>query len=230
MQAVILAAGRGTRMGALTEKMPKPMLVVAGKTLLEHKFDILPNDVDEIILVVGYKGEVIQNKFGTHYQGKKLSYVVQHSLDGTAGALWRVRPLLKNRFLVMMGDDIYSKIDIENCCKEEWALLVDRVHGKRSSGLVEFGVGNVITSVVEGEHDAEDWWSGTNMFVLDTRIFSCDPVPKSPDSDEFGLPQTVLAASRAQGTPLIAVKASSWIQITSPEDITLAEELLGKII
>ena len=63
MQAVILSAGRGTRMGVLTDSMPKPMLTVLGKTLLEHKFDILPSEVDEIILIVGNMGGLIQKHF-----------------------------------------------------------------------------------------------------------------------------------------------------------------------
>lgn len=226
MQAVILAAGRGSRMKNLTEEIPKPMLELAGKTLLEHKFDVLPAEVDEIIIVIGYRGETIQKKFGSSYKGKKITYMVQDALDGTAGALWRVRPLLKDKFLVMMGDDIYSAKDIAACALHEWALLVDKVSGARSSGRVEIDTEGDVTTVEEGEHEAEEWWSCTNMFALDTRIFSEPPIPKAPGSNEFGLPQTVLAASRGEHIPLKAVPATFWIQITSPEDLESAEKAL----
>ena len=63
MQAVILAAGLGTRMGKLTKNTPKPMLKLDGKNLLEWKIERLPKEVDEVILVVGYKSEVIKKYF-----------------------------------------------------------------------------------------------------------------------------------------------------------------------
>src|SRR5215212_8859235 len=109
MQAVILAAGRGTRMVELTTEVPKPMLEVSGKTLLEYKFDALPEEVAEVIIIVGYLGSVIQRRFGGEYKGKKLFYVEQEELNGTAGALWHAKDILKDRFIVMMGDDIYTK-------------------------------------------------------------------------------------------------------------------------
>jgi bifunctional UDP-N-acetylglucosamine pyrophosphorylase/glucosamine-1-phosphate N-acetyltransferase len=227
MQAVILAAGKGTRMGGLTKDTPKPMLKVGQKNLLELKIDILPEYVDEVIFIVGYFSEKIKEYFGSEYNGKKITYVVQaNPVGGTADALWAAKDILKDRFIVMMGDDLYSRADIDACLGYEWALLVDKVHGTRKAGQAVIDGKNIIHDIVEGEHAEEEWWSGTNMFVLDTRIFSQTPVPKAEGSSEVGLPQTVLAASRAQGIPLNAVYASFWFQITAPEDLIEAERIL----
>ena len=113
MQAIILAAGKGTRMGMLTKNIPKPMLKVAGKTLLEHKFDILPESIDEIIMVIGYLGEVIRDTYGNEYKGKKITYVLQDKMHGTGGAVWLCRDLIADKFLVLNGDDMYAKEDLE---------------------------------------------------------------------------------------------------------------------
>ena len=126
MQAVILAAGRGTRMNELTTAVPKPMLDVAGKPLLEYKLDALPDFVEEVVLIIGYKGDVIQAHFGDLYNGKRILYVEQETMNGTAGALWCAKDLFHERFLVMMGDDIYMKEDVDRCLEdsESWKLLV----------------------------------------------------------------------------------------------------------
>src|SRR3989344_7669374 len=112
MQAVILAAGRGKRMNHLTSGTPKPLIRVAGKNLIEHKLDILPSEIDEVIIVVGYLGDQIEDDFGDFYGDKKIIYVDQGDLNGTAGALWQAKPLLGERFIVMMGDDIYGRDEI----------------------------------------------------------------------------------------------------------------------
>ena len=217
-------------MGTLTEKVPKPMLKVGDKNLLELKMDILPESVDEVILIIGYLGNVIREYFGTEYAGKKITYVEQKNIvGGTADALWQARGILKDRFIVMMGDDLYAQKDIEECLKKEWALLVDNVHGKRSSGRVVTDETGNIVDILEGEHDAKEWLSSTNMFVLDTRIFNQTPVPKAPGSMELGLPQTVLAAAREQGITFSPVPATFWFQITEPADLASAAYLVSPV-
>lgn len=228
MQAVILAAGRGTRMRELTDVVPKPLLVVAGKTLLEHELDILPEAIDEVVIVVGYMGHVIQQKLGGEYNGKRLLYVEQDVLDGTAGALWRAAPLLKDRFLVLMSDDMYSKDDAARIiAKNDWALLAQKSEHMNPGGLIVTNDAGEIVAIEEGDHGGKPGVAGTNMFVLDTRLFQYDMVPKSAGSAEFGLPQTVLAASKKSGIPFSIEYATFWFQISDPEDLKKAEAVIA---
>lgn len=227
MQAVILAAGKGTRMKDLTAEVPKPMLTVLGKTLLEHKFDALPAAIDEIILVIGYQGEVIREKFGNQYEDKRISYVVQETLDGTAGAVWKARDLIRDRFIVMMGDDLYARRDMERCVEaSDWALVAEETKAMASGGRVVTNEAGEVLDIVEGDHQGTEGLMNTNLFVLDARVFAQPLVPKSPGSSEFGLPQTVLPAARALGIPLHVIPVTEWIQITAPEDLARAEERL----
>jgi glucose-1-phosphate thymidylyltransferase len=232
MQAVILAAGRGSRMGDLTKDRPKPMLKVAGKTLLEHKFDVLPKNVDEIILVVGYLADVIKTTYGDSYSGKKISYVTQENfVGGTADALWQAKAMVKGKFLVMMGDDLYANDDIAACLAHEWALLVEQLTDLGTRGKVLVDARGRITAILEHEeHSGGSGLASTNMFVLDERIFEYPLVTRSKSHTEYGLPQTVVAAARTSGIPLYAVPATQWIQITSPEDIARADVELKKAV
>lgn len=226
MQTVILAAGRGTRMGALTEALPKPMLEVAGKTLLEHKFDALPEDVHEIILIVGYLKETIIARFGHSYKGKAITYVEQENIvGGTMDALLQAKGILHEKFLVMMGDDIYSSEDIAAVLAHDWALLVQRVPDTSVGGRVVIGLDHTVVDIIEG--GAGEGAVNTNMLALDPRIFDFPPVPKAPHSTELGLPQTVLAASKASGIPLNVVEATRWIQVSNPDDIEAATKALS---
>jgi NDP-sugar pyrophosphorylase family protein len=228
MQAVILAAGRGTRMRDLTETMPKPMLPVLGKSLIAHKLEALPEEVDEVIIVVGYLGDVIRKAFGEEYQGRRIRYVEQETLNGTMGSLALAKPLLTGRFVVLMGDDIYAKEDIAAALSSpDWSILVERTGSMGAGGKMVLE-GSRIVAIEEGEHAGMPGLMNTNLFALDTRLFEIPMVPKVAGSDEYGLPQTVLAASHALGIPLHAVYATRWIQITAPEDLRQAERLLGK--
>lgn len=229
MQAVILAAGRGTRMKELTASVPKPLLEVAGKPLLQYALEALPDEIDEVVIVVGYMGSVIQSHFGGMFAGRKLLYVEQEVLDGTAGALWRARDILKDRFVVLMSDDIYGTEDIQKCLKErDWIELVQKREKIKSKGKVEIDRKHNIVSITEGDHGDVPGLLSTNFFVLDTRLFAYPLVPKSAGSDEFGLPQTIIEASKESGISFKAVEGHSWVEITEPGDIKKAEEILSE--
>src|SRR5215510_14221578 len=88
MKAVILAAGKGTRMRELTNDVPKPMLPVEGKPILEHIVDgIVANGIRDIFIVTGFRAEVVENHFGDGARWKaRIAYGRQVVQDGTGKA------------------------------------------------------------------------------------------------------------------------------------------------
>ncbi len=123
MQAVMLAAGKSTRTYPLTLTRPKPLLKFMNKTLIEHNLQQLEGLVNEVIIVIGYKGEMIKKKIGNKFGKLKIIYVEQKKQLGSGHALMEVKDLLKDRFLVMNGDDIYCKKDIAKCLKHKYCVL-----------------------------------------------------------------------------------------------------------
>jgi len=108
MQAVILAAGEGIRLRPLTLDKPKPLVKIDGKTLLEHNLDQLIGLIDEVILIIGYKGDMIKEYIGSEYQSMKIKYIEQKEQLGTGHALMQAKKLIKGKFLVLMSDDLYG--------------------------------------------------------------------------------------------------------------------------
>jgi len=102
MRALVLAAGRGERLRPLTDKIPKPMIEVAGKPILEHVLDHLASyDIKEVIVNVHYKAEQIMKRFGN-----RVLFSYEPELMGTAGAMLKVKDWLGDEFLVVNGDTL----------------------------------------------------------------------------------------------------------------------------
>ncbi len=114
MQAVILAGGLGTRLRPYTFTVPKPLLPLGKKALLDHLIEHLVTcDVDEIILALGYQPQLVRAYFGDGKErGVTIRYVQETKPLGTAGCLSLVRPLLTpgQPFFVMNGD-IVTQLD-----------------------------------------------------------------------------------------------------------------------
>ncbi|OGZ35018.1 MAG: hypothetical protein A3A94_02760 [Candidatus Portnoybacteria bacterium RIFCSPLOWO2_01_FULL_43_11] len=110
MQAVILAAGQGIRLRPMTSFIPKCLLKVGKKPILEHTFSQLPNEIHEVIIVVGHLQEQIRKYFGRNFCGRPIRYIEQPEKLGTGHALFICKNSLEDKkFLVMMGDDLYLK-------------------------------------------------------------------------------------------------------------------------
>lgn len=107
MEAVVPAAGEGTRLRPLTEDRPKALVEVAGKPLLTHVFEALCElDPTVLVVIVGYRGEDIRSRYGRQFDGVPLSYANQDSRRGLAHALLQAEPHVTGDFVVLNGDNV----------------------------------------------------------------------------------------------------------------------------
>ncbi len=106
MTAVVPAAGEGTRMRPLTADRPKALVEVAGQPLLAHVLDALRPVTGEVVVVVGYRGEQIVDRFGPAYRGLELTYVRQPERRGLADAVLQAEPHVDGDFVSLNGDNV----------------------------------------------------------------------------------------------------------------------------
>lgn len=224
MQAVILAAGQGTRMGVLTKETPKPMLPLLGKPMLEWKLTMLPDAIDEVILIVGYLGEQIEAYFGDEWRGRAMSYVYQKALNGTGGAVALMPDRLSGAALVMMGDDLYHPEDLLDLTRETSAVLGLAVDDAEHYGLLEVNEAGNLAKITERPHGYRTGIVNTGAYLLHPHFFDYPLVPIS--ETEYGLPQTL--ALMGKDTPVRVLRARAWQPVGKPEDIALGEVFLKK--
>jgi D,D-heptose 1,7-bisphosphate phosphatase len=110
MKAVIMAGGRGTRISSVNSEVPKPMIRICGKPILEYQLECLrKQDCTDIILVIGHLGHVIREYFGGGEAfGVKITYIEESEPLGTAGALYLLKNQLTEDFLLINGDIVFD--------------------------------------------------------------------------------------------------------------------------
>jgi len=228
MQAIILAAGEGTRMRPLTNFVPKPMVRFMGadgvrRNLVEHNLGLLPKEVDELIFVVGYLKEQIINHFGDEFNGRKVRYVVQDKPLGTGHAVSLAQQYIKGRFLVMMSDDLYCKADIDAVIEAgKSAILVQKVQGEFSGGNVELDIEGNLLGIAEGMHDGG--FINAALYAITPEYLEY-PMAAIKNGAEYGLPQTLVVM--AQDTKVKVIEATWWQQITDMDDVKNASNLIN---
>jgi len=226
MQAVIMAAGEGTRMRPLTYKTPKVMLPVKGKPILEHILNFLPDEISEVILVVNYLSDQIENYFKGEFGGRKITYVRQEELNGTGGAVHACKKYLKGRFLVLNGDDLHWKPDLEKLCQEELGALAFEVEDPSKYGVLMTDSNGNLTGSIEKPETSEYNLIATGAYVLNQKFFDYELVPIV--KQEFGLPQTL--AVMAKDYPVKVLKANLWMPVGNPEDLEKAQTEIEKFL
>lgn len=224
MQAIILAAGEGKRMRPLTNDRPKPLVVVAGKTLLEHAISALPPEIDELILVIGYRGDQIKEFCGSRFAGRPVRYVIQKEPRGTSDALRTALSFLKKdeRFLVMFADDLLDPTSIRALLTRERSLLIAEHPEAERFGVVTVRPDGTLESIIEKPERPASNLISTGVAVLDHNIFKYEP-ERHPNG-EFYL--TVEINKMCKEYPVYAVKTNRWFPLATPEDIPKAEQFI----
>lgn len=134
MKALILAAGKGTRLGPLTESTPKPMLPVNGEPLLAHTVRwLVDQEITQIAINLHHAADKIRDFFGDgRSMGAAITYSYEPVLLGTAGAAKRLEPFLNERFVVVYGD-VYTNVDLGRL-EEFHAQALGRLEGTSGDG------------------------------------------------------------------------------------------------
>lgn len=228
MKAVILAAGKGERLRPLTLNIPKALAEVGGKTLLEHTIDALPNEVTEIVLVVGYLGEQIRDFCGDNFAGRKIYYVEQKERLGTGHALKICASLLGDeKFLVLFADDLLDSKALKDCLKYDLAVIVKEHPEPSQFGVVSLRDDGSIASIIEKPINPPTNLVTVGPYLLDKRVFNYEIEP-APNG-EYYLPAMVSAMAKDYG--VYPAKADFWLPIASLEDLKKSElkwkQLLG---
>lgn len=229
MQCVILAAGFGSRMGGLTKDVPKPMLQVKGRPILEYKIHALPSDITEIVFVVSYQCHQIMNYFGSFYAGRPVRYALQTELNGTAGALHTARPFLGERFMVLMGDDLYARTDLMALTQYEHAILGHHVDDAQGKGVIVADEDGRLVEVREKFPERAPGLVNAAAYMLTQKFFDYAPASAgNGHAQEVGLPQTL--AQMVDAHDVVIHTANAWMQITAPEDLATAEARVAEFL
>ncbi len=212
-------------MGELTKNTPKPMLKIQGKPLLAHKIEMLPDEIDEVVLVVGYLQEQIRNFFGDQYANKKIVYVEQQELNGTAGALHSAKDVLREKFLVTTGDDLYLKKDLAQLSKLDLGVLVLEVDNPDQFGVIKMDEKGDIVEIVEKPKIVGPALANVGAYILSRDFFVYPLVDIG--KGEFGLPQTMMQMK--DRFKIEMQKAGAWFPIGNPEDLQKSAQILEKM-
>ena len=155
MDAIILAAGKGTRLRPYTEKVPKPLLPVQGRPILDWIIGALP-PVDRLIVVVNYLGEAIEEYLAKQTHVANWTTVRQEVPRGTGDALMSCRGAVKSdRVLVLNGDDLIGRADLARLAAVPMGILVSAVQEPKDFGIVFPNPGGTLKQIIEKPQDLE---------------------------------------------------------------------------
>lgn len=182
MKAVILAGGKGTRLSQFTKEIPKPLIPINGKPVLEYAIDNFAGyGIKDIIIVVGHLGHKIQEHLGDGARlGVRISYYAETEPLGTAGALYHLRDALPEEFVLVYGDVIFD-IDLDRFIAYHRAqgltgtLAAHPNNHPYDSDVLQLGAGSVVEDILKKNEKRDYYYNNcvnAGIFLFSKRILN----------------------------------------------------------
>jgi NDP-sugar pyrophosphorylase family protein len=214
MDAIILAAGLGTRLRPHTLNTPKPLLPVQGRPILDWTLGALPKQVERILVVVHYLGEQVEaylqkQKHFTHWR-----VVRQETPRGTGDAVLACRAQIhSDRFMVLNGDDLFAADDLAKLAECSAGVLCHPVDEPRRFGIAFRKEDGTLDRLVEKPDLDGRHWANTGAYVFPRSVFDI-PLTLSPRG-EYEVTQYLSELPKRQTVQVI--EASFWLPIGTVE-------------
>ncbi len=238
MKTVILAAGMGTRMKELTDNIPKPLLKVNGKPLLEHILEKLKTvGVKDVLLIVGYLSDKIKDHFkdGKEF-GVNISYIEQVKQDGTGRAVLLAKEWVNNEPFFLTNGDVWLSIDdyknfIDAYYKfnSDILLSLNWVEDPFYGGAIyldkKYNVTNIIEKPDKGTSKTN--YINAGLYIFKFVIFDYLEKLKPTIRNEYELPDAVMMMLNEKKYKIKGyILKDEWIDIGAPEALQYVEAKL----
>lgn len=210
MEAVIMAAGLGTRLRPHTETTPKPLLLVQGRPILDWIIAALPPQVNRLVVVVNYLAEQIEAFLKQQPYVRDYVTVRQEVPRGTGDAFRSCFPQLQgDKYLVMNADDLFAAADLEALCRYDAGLLVHPVETPKLFGIAFRRTDGTLDKLVEKPDLSGTQLANVGVYLFPKKVKELK-LELSPRG-EYEI--TDYVSQLAASGPVQVVSARFWIPI-----------------
>lgn len=225
-QAVLLAAGRGTRMRELTAELPKPMIEVRGKPVLGHIIEGLRDaGVRQFLVIVGYRADVVQNYFGEGSDlGVQIDYTTQVVQDGTGRVVDLARAFAgSSPFILGYGDILVDPVNYARIAAlddaVEAVISVKRNEDVSQGGAVFLNDAFELVDLREKPKPGEPTspWYNAGLYVFRPSIFEYTAKLKPSPRGEYELTDAIRDLAQAGKTVKALELTGAWADVRDPE-------------
>jgi dTDP-glucose pyrophosphorylase len=224
-KAVILAAGRGTRMGSMTEALPKPMLPVGGKPMLVHILERLSAaGIRRFLIVVGYQRDAIES--GLRDLAFDVAYTLQEPVNGTGSAALRARGFVGEQpFLLSFGDILCSPDEYKRAMRlldaDASGVLAVKAVDDPWQGAAVYADGGRITRIVEkpARGTSGTSWNSAGFYCFRSEVFQYLEELKPTVRKEYELTSAIHEMLADGLTLRISPIEGEWRDVGRPEDL-----------
>ena len=150
MKVIVPLAGKGTRLLPLTKRVPKPLIKVAGRPVMDYVMDALKGlGVEELIVITGHLKDAVESYIGEHYP-MKATFVEQKTLDGTAGAINLARPYVDGPVMIVFVDTLFdADMSLVRTSDADGIIWAKEVEDYQRFGVLVTDPGGLMTRIVE---------------------------------------------------------------------------------
>ncbi len=235
MKGVILAAGEGTRLRPRTEEIPKPLIEVGGTAILTRCLETLRElDVDEAIIVVGYKADRIRERYGERFRDLDVSYAYQAERDGLAHAVLAAAEHIESDVVVVNGDNVYDAnleavVERHAAADADIAFPVEEVspEAARRGAVCELDENGTVTGLVEKPDDPPSTSAPAACYVLPPAIVPACRIVTPSARGEYELPDAIDLLIHS-GYDVETVPFEGWkVNVNTQSDVERAERKLS---
>ncbi|MDD3246867.1 MAG: sugar phosphate nucleotidyltransferase [Methanosarcina sp.] len=231
MKAVVLVAGKGTRMEPLTSDCPKVMLEVANRPILEHILNAaVEAGIEGFVFITGYLEEQIKDYFGDGSKwGVSIEYVQQKEQLGTANAIGYARGHVEGAFLVLNGDMLIGQEDLKSLVsrKEEAVICVKEVENPSDFGVLETD-NNKVVRIIEKPKNPPTNLANAGIYLFRESLFDFIDKTQLSVRRELEITDSIQMLIDSGAPVGYHPLTGRWIDIGYPWDLLKANEHLLK--